>query len=109
MWMLNTETLTATKTKQDPPGNKMGSGTQMLFDSLNRKIMLFRTEGAHVYDREKDGWRKVADGDRWFYVYDFDPQHNVFLGSGGTHNMRLVAFRLKNVPIGTKAFFGTKP
>ena len=102
---------TATKSKSSLPAGDFGrGGNGMLFDSLNREVVLFLSSGAWLYDRAKDEWTKSADGDfgKTFYVVDYDPQHNVFLGSGGESGRALSAFRLKNAPAGTKAFYGDK-
>ncbi len=108
LWLLDPASGVARKSKSPLPGERASgaSGTQLMFDCLNREIVAFRTEGVFAYDRKEDSWRKVADEDGGFYTYAFDPQHNVFIGTGGPHNLRLMAFRLKNVQAGTKAFFG---
>ena len=109
LWLLDPANGTARKARNPLPGgraNNNPSGTQLMFDNLNREMIAFRDSGAYVFERPTESWRKIADGDRWFYVHAFDPQHNVFIGSGGRFNLWLAAFRLKDVPEGTKAFFG---
>ncbi|HOX08985.1 MAG TPA: HEAT repeat domain-containing protein, partial [Planctomycetota bacterium] len=104
VWLMDPGTGTARKSKSPLPEGERGSqGLQMVFDSLNRDLILLRSTGAYAYDRETDTWRKAADGNFGVTVFDFDPQHNVFIG---LRSNQMVAFRLKNVPVGTKAFFG---
>ena len=104
VWLMGPGTGTARKSKSPLPEGERGSqGMQMVFDSLNRDLTVLRSTGAYAYDRETDTWRKAADGNFQMVVFDFDPQHNVFIG---LRSGKMVAFRLKNVPVGTKAFFG---
>jgi hypothetical protein len=111
LWLFDMAGGKATKSKSGlPAGGYGGGGNGLVFDSLNREVVLFLSSGAWLYDRAKDEWTKAADGDfsKLYYVVDYDPQHNVFLGSGGEGGRALSAFRLKNVPVGTKAFYGEK-
>ena len=76
----------------------------MVYDPLNREVLLFLTSGAWRYDREKDAWEKAGDGAD-LYVVDVDPQHNVFLG---LVQGSLAAYRYKAVPAGTRAYYGAR-
>ncbi len=110
VWLLDMQTGTARKSKSPLPSNEPGQGTgsqgaQMIFDSLNRELVLLRGSGAYTYDRENDAWTRHSEENCRVVVLDFDPQHNVFLAIGGRWGNQLYGFRLKNVPVGTKAFF----
>ncbi len=104
VWLMDLEAGTARKSNSPLPDGQGGEGTQMMFDSLNRKLVLLRSTGAYVYDRDNDAWQQTSDEDCRVRVFDFDPQHNVFLAVGGRWGTVLMAFRLKNVPIGTEAY-----
>ncbi|PCJ60539.1 MAG: hypothetical protein COA79_08175 [Planctomycetota bacterium] len=84
-----------------PPGNTF------VYDSLNKRMVLFLANGVWIYEREKDAWKQVSDLKlkRPPYAVNFDPQHNVFIGLFGR---KLSAFRLKNVALKTKSFYGLK-
>ena len=102
LWLFDVAGGKARKSKAGHPEGKHGPGSSMVYDSLNREIVLFLSSGAWRYDREKDAWERVGEGPEP-YVVDFDPQHNVCLGLvAGT----LAAYRVRVVPAGTKAFYG---
>ncbi len=105
LWLFDPAGGKARKSGAGHPEGKHGGGNCMVYDSLNREVLLFLSSGMWRYDREKDVWEKVAGEGAQVYVADFDPQHNVFLAliQGG-----LSAYRFKSVPAGTKAFTGAK-
>ncbi|GEM_PF-3218567 len=104
VWLLDLAAGKARKSQSPLPEGKSSQGMQMVFDTLNRELVLLRSTGAFTYDRAGDAWRKVSGEDCHVRVFDYDPQHNVFIGLRPIS--QLVAFRLKNVPAGTKAFYG---
>jgi hypothetical protein len=105
LWLIDLKNGQARKSRSLLPGKRgSGQGLQIVFDNLNRELVLMRTDGAYIYDRVNDDWQKVMDGDCSMLVFDYDPQHNVFLGLKPIG--RFMAFRLKNVPRGTQAFYG---
>jgi len=102
LWLFDVAGGKARKSKAEQPEGKHGGGNCMVYDPLNREVILFLSSGAWRYDREKDVWEKAGDGGEP-YVVDVDPQHNVFLGLVGDS---LAAYRYKAVPAGTKAYYG---
>ncbi len=105
MWLFDPAAGVARQSKSPLPSPVAESRRWMHYDSLNREIIYLSPDGAHRYDRKADAWEKVADGDCSVYItLGFDPQHNVFLGWWGGN---LLAFRHKNAPEGTRAFYGT--
>jgi hypothetical protein len=105
LWIFDTAGGRARKSAAGHPEGKHGGGNTMAYDALNREILLFLSSGAWRYDREKDAWDKAGDGGA-VYMVAFDPQHNVFLASIGPGT--LAAFRFRNVPAGTRAFYGLR-
>jgi HEAT repeat protein len=106
LWLFDVAGGKAAKSKGPLPAGEYGGGNAMAWDACNRELVLFLSTGVWRYDRAKDEWEKAADGDGKIYVVDYDPQHNVFLALRPPGS--LVAFRLKGVAPGTKAFYGEK-
>lgn len=105
VWLMDPAKGVARKARSGLPEGAHGGGNAMDYDALNREVVLFLKTGAWRYLREKETWEKVADGELDVYVVGYDPQHNVFLASRGWGTFS--ALRLKNVPAGTRAFYGT--
>jgi RNA polymerase sigma factor (sigma-70 family) len=103
LWLFDVGAGQCRKSKAGIPEGSPENAMPMAYDSLNREVVLLHSTAAWRYDREKDEWAKAAAGDFQVYIVDYDAQHNVFLG---LWNYNLCAFRLKNVPAGTKAFYG---
>jgi len=91
---------------QDPQAKAYGlqQRTGIAYDPLNREVLFLMFSGAWRYDRAKDSWEQAATGDGSLYVtHGVDPQHNVLLA---IRSRQLCAFRYKNVPEGTTAYYG---
>ncbi len=104
LWLFDVAGGKVRRSKAGHPEGKHGGANCMVYDPLNREILLFLTSGAWRYDREKDAWEKVGDGAD-LYGVDVDPQHNVFLG---LVKGSLAAYRYKAVPAGTRAYYGPR-
>jgi len=84
----------------------------LVYDSLNREmILLGGVDKEHdrmqtyLYDRKANQWADLHARDPGNLggrtgLTVFDPEHNVFLGIHGG------GYRYRNVPVGTKAFYG---
>src|SRR6185295_1753994 len=106
LWLFDSANGTCRRAKTPFPEGKSNGGTSMCYDSLNREVLLFLCSGTWRYQRDKESWDRVANDDGNVYIVDFDVQHNVFLARCG--GFGIYAYRFKNVPIGTRAFFGEK-
>lgn len=106
LWLFDSANGTCRRAKTPFPEGTSNGGTSMCYDSLNREVLLFLSSGTWRYQRDKEAWDRVANEDGKVYIVDFDVQHNVFLARCG--GFAIYAYRFKNVPVGTKAFFGEK-